>query len=966
MGMLGIFSLNGGEAVSEDGERVLCRGWREGSEGVRKSVLVAFPAGEHPSRRSLDRLSHEFSLKEELDPAWAVRPLELVRERGRIILVLEDPGGEPLDRILGTPMEMGRFLCLAIGLAAVLGNVHERGLVHKEIKPGNILLDRARGHVRLTGFGIASRHPHERQSHEPLEFIEGALAYMAPEQTGRMNCSIDSRSDLYSFGVTLYQMLTGVLPFAGSDAMEWVHCHLARRPLPPVERLTGIPSPVSAIIMKLLAKTAEERYQTASGIESDLRRCLAEWESRRRISEFSIGEHEKPDRLLVLEGLYGRAHEIGTRLASFDRDAASGRPELVLVSGRFGIGKSAIVNELKALVLPRGFFSSGNSDQCKRDIPYRCWGADGKFQQHDLLHPHLKEQTPLPGPRSTIATPVGNLDLATVIKISQTVSGEIALETLIDKLMRIAIEHAGAERGVLILRQGVERRIEAEALTRNDAVVVRFRGAPLAGATLPESIIHYVIHTQESVILDDATTRNPFSADAYIAEHRARSILCLPLIKQATLIGALYLENNLMPNVFTPARVAVLQLLAFQATISLENTRLYADLEEREAKIRRLFDANIMGVFIWNLDGEIIDANEAFLQMVQYQREDLGLGRVRWTDLTPPEWRDRGNQALDELKTTGTAKPFEKEYFRKDGSRVPVLVGSAAFGGRKDEGVAFVIDLTERRRAEAEARASDRRCREIRTELEHANRVARLGHLSASIAHEVNQPIGATLVNAQTALRLLARQPPDVERATQAINRIVNDGRRAADILSRIRELVKKAPARSEDIEINEAILEVIGLTRGEMSRNGVLLQKHLTEGLPPIQGDRVQLQQVMLNLIVNAIEAMGQMPDGRRELVITTRTEADGVLVGVRDSGPGLSELALERAFDAFYTSKANGLGMGLSICRSIVEAHGGRLWASANVPHGAVFQFTLHTCSEQQNSTPLMTRQKEISIHC
>src|SRR5262249_50653527 len=153
------------------------------------------------------------------------------------------------------------------------------------------------------------------------------------------------------------------------------------------------------------------------------------------------------------------------------------------------------------------------------------------------------------------------------------------------------------------------------------------------------------------------------------------------------------LENNLMPNVFTPARVAVLQLLAFQATISLENTRLYADLEEREAKIRRLFDANIMGVFIWNLDGEIIDANEAFLQMVQYQREDLGLGRVRWTDLTPPEWRDRGNQALDELKTTGTAKPFEKEYFRKDGSRVPVLVGSAAFGGRKDEGVAFVIDL---------------------------------------------------------------------------------------------------------------------------------------------------------------------------------------------------------------------------------------------------------------------------------
>jgi PAS domain S-box-containing protein len=560
-----------------------------------------------------------------------------------------------------------------------------------------------------------------------------------------------------------------------------------------------------------------------------------------------------------------------------------------------------------------------------------------------------KERAPLPDPISPIYSPVENLDLATVLKISQTVSGETVLETLIDKLMRIAIEHAGAERGVLILRRGVEQRIEAEALTRDDAVVVRFRGASLPGAALPESIVHHVVHTRESVILDDVTAHNPFSADAYIAEHHTRSVLCLPLIKQATLIGALYLENNLMPNVFAPTRVAVLQLLASQAAISLENTRLYADLEEREGKIRRLFDANIMGIFHWNLDGEIIEANGAFLQMVQYQREDLGLGYVRWTDLTPPEWRDRSNQALAELKSTGTAKPFEKEYFRKDGSRVPVLVGSAAFGGREDEGVAFVIDLTERKRAEAEARASDRRCREIRAELEHANRVARMGHLSASIAHEVNQPIGATLINAQTALRLLARRPSDVERATQAINRIVNDAKRAADILSRTRELVKKAPVRREDIEINKAILEVIGLTRGEMSRNGVLLRKHLEEDLPLIQGDRVQIQQVMLNLIVNAIEAMGQMADGRRELVITTRTEADGVLVGVRDSGPGLSGLALERAFEAFYTSKTNGLGMGLSICRSIIEAHGGRLWASANLPQGAVFQFTMRASCEQ-----------------
>jgi C4-dicarboxylate-specific signal transduction histidine kinase len=274
---------------------------------------------------------------------------------------------------------------------------------------------------------------------------------------------------------------------------------------------------------------------------------------------------------------------------------------------------------------------------------------------------------------------------------------------------------------------------------------------------------------------------------------------------------------------------------------------------------------------------------------------------------------------------------------------VPVLVGSATFGGRGDEGVAFVVDLTERKRAEAEARESERRYGEIQTELEHANRVATMGHLSASIAHEVNQPIAATLINAQTALRLLTRQPPDVERATQAIDRVVNDGNRAADIVHRTRELFKKAPARKDALKINEAILEVIGLTRSEMSKSGVLLQTRLAECLPLIQGDRVQLQQVMLNLIINAAEAMNQMSDGRRYLLISTGTDADCVLVAVRDSGPGLPEVALERVFDAFYTTKSSGLGMGLSICRSIVEAHGGRLWATANVPQGATFQFTV-----------------------
>ena len=194
---------------------------------------------------------------------------------------------------------------------------------------------------------------------------------MAPEQTGRMNRSVDARSDLYALGITLYQMLTGTLPFTAADPMEWVHCHIARKPVPPAERLGNVPRTVSAIIMKLLAKTAEERYQTAAGVERDLRRCLADWDARGRVGDFPLGEHDIPDRLLIPEKLYGRAREIEALLAAFDRVVTSGTPELVLVSGYSGIGKSSVVNELhKALVPPRGLFASGKFDQYKRDIPY--------------------------------------------------------------------------------------------------------------------------------------------------------------------------------------------------------------------------------------------------------------------------------------------------------------------------------------------------------------------------------------------------------------------------------------------------------------------------------------------------------------------------------------------------------------------------------------------------------------------
>src|SRR5499426_324815 len=393
------------EVLWEDGGRLLCRTWCNCANSDRHAVLVTLPVADQPTPGSLNRLTHEYELKDDLDDAWAARPLELVRERGKTILVLKDPGGEPLDRRICPPMEVGQFLRLAVALAIALGRLHERGLVHKDIKPANVLVNFATGQVWLTGFGIASRHLRERQSPDPPEFIAGTLAYMAPEQTGRMNRSIDSRSDLYSLGITFYQMLTGSLPFTASDPLEWVHCHIARKPTPPSERLERIPTAVSAIIMKLLAKTAEERYQTAAGVEHDLRRCLSQWQSQGRIEDFPPGEHDTPDRLLIPEKLYGRASETDTLLASFDRVVASGTPELALVSGYSGIGKSSVVNELhKVLVPPRGLFASGKFDQYKRDIPYATLAQ--AFQ--GLVRPLLgKSEAELRNWRDTIQEALG-------------------------------------------------------------------------------------------------------------------------------------------------------------------------------------------------------------------------------------------------------------------------------------------------------------------------------------------------------------------------------------------------------------------------------------------------------------------------------------------------------------------------------------------------------------------------------
>ncbi|MEH2567841.1 PAS domain S-box-containing protein [Bradyrhizobium sp. AZCC 2289] len=573
-----------------------------------------------------------------------------------------------------------------------------------------------------------------------------------------------------------------------------------------------------------------------------------------------------------------------------------------------------------------------------------------------------------------------------------------------------------------------------------------------------------VMKTGQPLLVPDALENEAWKANPHVKLGMI-SYLGVPIgWPDGRIFGTICVRDN-KRNEYSEAYLKLLLHFRDMLQADLKSlARLHGEIEEHEAKIRRLVDANIIGIIIWDLEGRILEANDAFLRMLGYDREDLISGRLNRMDLTPPEWRERDARTVAELKMIGAVQPFDKEYFRKDGGRVPVLIGLAAFGEEQDQGVAFVLDLTERKRAEEALRESEAKFRDyaettsdwlweigpdykftrltenafgsdpvdrigtacwdhaldletesekwrlvratldsrkpfqdfvycavggngspmyvkasgrpvfdangefrgyrgtgtdvtaivraqraeeslrtVEAELAHVSRVTTLGQLTSSITHEVNQPITAAVTYALAARRFLSAEPPNLREADDALSLIVKEGNRAGEVVGRIRALIKKAPARKDAVAINDAILEVIALTRTEATKNSVSVRTQLAEDLPRVQGDRVQLQQVLLNLIINAIEAMRDVGEEQRELLISARNEPDGVSVEVRDSGPGFAPAALERVFEAFYTTKPGGLGLGLSICRSIIEAHNGRLWASPNLPRGASFQFAL-----------------------
>jgi len=529
-------------------------------------------------------------------------------------------------------------------------------------------------------------------------------------------------------------------------------------------------------------------------------------------------------------------------------------------------------------------------------------------------------------------------------RVSQSAQGEVVLDQLVDALMRATIEYAGAERGLLVLPRREEYWIEAEARTGGGIVSVNIPKSRVTAADLPESVLLHAVRTKDSVVLPDAVDAHPFSADEYLRARNPRSILCLPLLKQSGLIGIIYLENHLTSSTLAPARIAVIKLLATEAAMVLENVHLYSDIRDRDTKTRRIIDSALDAVLSIDERGRVTEWNAQAETMFGWRRDEA-VGRALSELFIPDRYRDAHEKGLRHFLNTGEGpllnRRIEITALHRHGTEFPVEVSIAPYqidGNWEFSG--FVRDITEKKLAEA----ATRRHREIESELAHANRAATMGQLSASIAHEVNQPIGAAVTNAHAALRWLGATPPNVDEVRQALTRIVTNGNRAADVLSRIRAFIKKAPPRKDGLDLNEAVLEVIALTRSEAKKNKVAVQMHLAEGLPAVQGDRVQLQQVVLNLIINAIEAMSASdPGSRRLLISSSQSHSNDVSVEVQDSGPGFPEASAEKIFQAFYTTKPAGLGMGLSICRSIVEAHGGQLRASVADPTGAIFAFTL-----------------------
>jgi len=564
---------------------------------------------------------------------------------------------------------------------------------------------------------------------------------------------------------------------------------------------------------------------------------------------------------------------------------------------------------------------------------YARWGADGKVRQLEARHLQLQAQ-----PKVPLATSLAQLDLLSVAKASQAISGQIVLDELVDTLMRIVLENAGAQAAYLVLVRDANLALVAEThVAQQDGRVQFHREAGLPASDLPESMLNYVRRSGETVLLEDATTLHSYSSDPYFFRHHPKSVLCLPILRQAALIGLLYLENNLVTHAFTPGLVTVLELLSSQAAISLENAQLYTDLREREARIRHLVESNIIGVFFFDLKGGISDANNAFLGMIGYEREDLLAGKIQWTCLTPAAYHAIDEKKATEVRSTGTCTPYEKEYLRKDGSRIPVLVGAVLFEGSQEQGVAYVLDLTERRQAEAE--------RAARKSAEAAN-IAKSTFL-ANMSHELRSPLNTLLGFA----RLMERQPALPYETKEDLAIILRSGEHLRTLINQVLDLAKIEAGRmvlnETDFDLHAMIDELEDMFAFKAQDQGLTLRFEQDNVPHFVRSDPLKLRQVLINLLGNALKFTRQ---GGVTMCITFLAESAGVRLHfeVIDTGPGIAAEELKDLFNPFMQTSSGrqtqeGTGLGLTISRNFVRLMGGEMRIDSQPGQGTTVSFAL-----------------------
>lgn len=666
-------------------------------------------------------------------------------------------------------------------------------------------------------------------------------------------------------------------------------------------------------------------------------------EDRREHFE-AIRRHQKQIQIWAESGPenHGNRHALVAaevaRLESRDMEALGLYEEAIRSARQYGfVQNEAMANELASrFCVERGLMTSAAAFLHNARSCYMEWGANGKVRQLDLANPGLNPE--VSGKRATLGSEVQHLDMAAVVTMSQAVSGEIVLDRLVERLMTTVVEHSGAVRGLLLLAKRAEMRIVAEAMTTDEGVVVRLEGFE---RKLPETILSYVTRTQEVVLLDDARSADLFSSDPYVEEAASSSILCLPLVKQKQLVGVLYLENGMSSHLFTQDQVAVLQLLASQAAISLENAALFQEAQETHERARRAAEElrlsyDMIPALAWNSrpDGSMLVFNKQWHDFTGIPpSESLDSG---WARSIHPDDVQKVAQKWAQALESGQAGEIEGRLIRFDGVARSFLIRATPMRDEHGNILKWYgtnTDIDDLKRVE-----------EAQELLARAGRLTALGELTASIAHEVNQPLMAIVMNAATCLQWLSEEQLDIDEARQAAERIIRDGHRAGDVIASIRALARKSPLAMEEVDVNAMIEGVLILTHGELQRHGIKLETELDMNIGSTVGDPIQLQQVVLNLILNAVEAIGSSKSGPRRLQVRTGKSSDAhVFVAVADSGPGVDASTMDQIFDAFFTTKPGGLGMGLSICRSIVEAHGGRLWVSPNDPDGSVFSFTL-----------------------